>query len=150
MGLCIAAKGDRQCPLWVKSRHRSTSNQCPLYPQKRTFDDRCRAYSQGIFDLFCTTCLETRQRTTCTDYSQGESFAQWTPIGFSCVRMHSAETSRLHTKDAKGVGSRSSRNVLNFSTRPRCAAKKKGLDIPQSRPKLVALSSRRRLPDAPR
>jgi len=25
-----------QCPLWVKSRHRSASNQCPLYPQKRT------------------------------------------------------------------------------------------------------------------
>src|SRR6516165_10631975 len=25
-----------ECPLWVKSRHWSTSNQCPLYPQKRT------------------------------------------------------------------------------------------------------------------
>ena len=25
-----------RCPLWVKSRHRRTSNQCPLYPQKRT------------------------------------------------------------------------------------------------------------------
>ena len=24
------------CPLWVKSGHRSTSNQCLLYPQKRT------------------------------------------------------------------------------------------------------------------
>jgi hypothetical protein len=22
------------CPLWVKSRHRRASNQCPLYPQK--------------------------------------------------------------------------------------------------------------------
>jgi len=33
---CTAAIVKRQCPLWVKSRHRSTSNQCPLYPQKRT------------------------------------------------------------------------------------------------------------------
>jgi hypothetical protein len=24
------------CPLWVKSRHRSASSQCPLFPQKRT------------------------------------------------------------------------------------------------------------------
>ena len=30
--------GRFQCPLWVKSRHRDISNQCPLYPQKRTFD----------------------------------------------------------------------------------------------------------------
>jgi hypothetical protein len=30
-------KGGNQCPLWVKSRHRGISNQCPLYPQKRTF-----------------------------------------------------------------------------------------------------------------
>jgi len=28
------------CPLWVKSRHWSTSAQCPLYPQKRTLVDR--------------------------------------------------------------------------------------------------------------
>src|SRR5215472_15158990 len=29
--------GFRQtCSLWVKSRHRSASAQCPLYPQKRT------------------------------------------------------------------------------------------------------------------
>jgi len=26
----------RRCPLWVKSGHRGTSNQCPLYPRKRT------------------------------------------------------------------------------------------------------------------
>src|SRR5215470_2277739 len=26
-----------KCPLWVKSRHRGISNECPLYPQKRTF-----------------------------------------------------------------------------------------------------------------
>src|SRR5262249_6373973 len=28
--------GARQCPLWVISGHRSSSNQCPLYPRKRT------------------------------------------------------------------------------------------------------------------
>ena len=27
-----------QCPLWVKSRHRGPSAQCPLYPQKRTLE----------------------------------------------------------------------------------------------------------------
>ena len=26
-----------QCPLWVKSRHSTTSQRCPLYPQKRTW-----------------------------------------------------------------------------------------------------------------
>src|SRR6516165_5656945 len=31
-----------QCPLWVKSRHRSTSASCPLYPRKRTFVERVR------------------------------------------------------------------------------------------------------------
>jgi hypothetical protein len=35
--LCITPISDCRCPLWVKSRHRGTSNQCPLYPQKRTF-----------------------------------------------------------------------------------------------------------------
>src|SRR5262249_54869228 len=25
-----------ECPLWVKSRHRSASASCPLYPQKQT------------------------------------------------------------------------------------------------------------------
>src|SRR5262249_49773992 len=29
----------RRCPLWVKSGHRSTSNQCPLYPQEQTLMD---------------------------------------------------------------------------------------------------------------
>src|SRR5215472_2520231 len=28
----------QQCPLWVKSGHRSTSGQYPLYPQKRTLE----------------------------------------------------------------------------------------------------------------
>src|SRR6516162_8166275 len=26
------------CPFWVKSRHRGTPNQCPLYPKKRTLE----------------------------------------------------------------------------------------------------------------
>src|SRR6516164_9687707 len=34
--LCVTAKLDWRCPLWVKSGHRSTSTQCLLYPQKRT------------------------------------------------------------------------------------------------------------------
>src|SRR5262249_9076875 len=34
--VCTAAILSRSCPLWVKSRHRDISNQCPLYPQKRT------------------------------------------------------------------------------------------------------------------
>jgi hypothetical protein len=33
-------KRTTKCPLWVKSRHRSVSAQCPLYPRKRTFDRR--------------------------------------------------------------------------------------------------------------
>ena len=36
--VCTAAMLSRPCPLWVKSRHRGTSNQCPLYPQKRTLE----------------------------------------------------------------------------------------------------------------
>ena len=31
-----------RCPLWVKSGHRRTSNQCPLYPQKRTLETTLR------------------------------------------------------------------------------------------------------------
>ena len=37
---CGAAILSRSCPLWVKSRHRRTSNQCLLYPQKRTLVQR--------------------------------------------------------------------------------------------------------------
>jgi hypothetical protein len=36
--VCAAAIRNRPCPLWVKSRHRGTSNQCLLYPQKRTLE----------------------------------------------------------------------------------------------------------------
>src|SRR5215469_8195234 len=32
--------GCGECPLWVKSRHRSTTGSCPLYPQKRTLVER--------------------------------------------------------------------------------------------------------------
>jgi len=35
------------CLLWVKSRHRGTSSQCPLYPRKRTF---CAAVEAMLFD----------------------------------------------------------------------------------------------------
>src|SRR5262249_31861110 len=33
-GSCLRPR----CLLWVKSRHRGTSNQCPLYPQKQTLE----------------------------------------------------------------------------------------------------------------
>ena len=32
--------GSGQCPLWVISGHRSTFEQCPLYPRKRTSVER--------------------------------------------------------------------------------------------------------------
>src|SRR6516164_4068234 len=35
--LVAAALGSLKCPLWVKSRHRSATGACPLYPQKRTW-----------------------------------------------------------------------------------------------------------------
>ena len=31
--LCVTAKSDCQCPLWVKSRHQHMSASCPLYPK---------------------------------------------------------------------------------------------------------------------
>ena len=34
---CTAIIPGIECPLWVKSRHQGISNQCPLYPRKRTF-----------------------------------------------------------------------------------------------------------------
>src|SRR5262249_6036391 len=34
--LCSTATSGTECPLWVKSRHWGTSDQCPRYPQKRT------------------------------------------------------------------------------------------------------------------
>jgi len=36
--VCTAAIPNVRFPLWVKSRHRGISNQCPLYPQKRTWE----------------------------------------------------------------------------------------------------------------
>ena len=34
--LCVTAKSDVRCPLWVKSGHFAEFSRCPLYPQKRT------------------------------------------------------------------------------------------------------------------
>src|SRR5262249_17523678 len=34
-----------QCPLWVKSGHRSTSNQCPLYPHRKRTSELRRGMS---------------------------------------------------------------------------------------------------------
>src|SRR6516164_9044645 len=33
---CVATILRTECPLWVKSRHRTAFRQCPLYPRKRT------------------------------------------------------------------------------------------------------------------
>ena len=42
-----AAILSRECPLWVKSRHRNSSVGCPLYPRKRTsVDSVCLARSR--------------------------------------------------------------------------------------------------------
>ena len=38
--LCVTAKLDCQCPLWVRSGHQHISAGCPLYPQKRTLVER--------------------------------------------------------------------------------------------------------------
>jgi hypothetical protein len=35
--VCTAAILSRPCPLWVKSRHIGSSDQCPLYARKQTF-----------------------------------------------------------------------------------------------------------------
>src|SRR5215472_16678609 len=40
LSFCAATILRTECPLWVKSRHRSISNQCLLYPQKRTLKSR--------------------------------------------------------------------------------------------------------------
>ena len=45
--LCITANSDCRCPLWVKSRHRGISNQCPLYPKKRTLE------LNGVMSALC-------------------------------------------------------------------------------------------------
>src|SRR5215470_7475852 len=46
LSFCVATKLRIECPLWVKSRHRGTSNQCPLYPRKQTL-----LLSSGMFAL---------------------------------------------------------------------------------------------------
>ena len=37
-GLCCSVVTHGECPLWVKSRHCKGSTECPLYPQKRTWE----------------------------------------------------------------------------------------------------------------
>ena len=45
--VCTTAILGRSCPLWVKSRHCGTSNQCPLYPQKQTLE------LSGVMSALC-------------------------------------------------------------------------------------------------
>jgi len=47
-----------RCPLWVKSRHRRTSNQCPLYPQKRTLE------LSGVMSALCQKQTHAPQQST--------------------------------------------------------------------------------------
>src|SRR6266576_4996395 len=37
IGCRLPDRVDQVCPLWVKSGHRGSNLQCPLYPRKRTF-----------------------------------------------------------------------------------------------------------------
>jgi len=46
-----------RCPLWVKSKHRGTSNQCLLYPQKRTWSGT--VMMSALYQKRTSTC-ETR------------------------------------------------------------------------------------------
>ena len=69
----VAANLEAQCPLWVKSGHRSTSDQCLLYPQKRTLElsrgmsalcqkrTNCIAESRVLFDQLVGTCHYRRR-----------------------------------------------------------------------------------------
>src|SRR6516225_3089606 len=62
MGLtvfCVATILRTECPLWVKSRHRRKSGQCPLYPQKRTLE-----LSRGMSAL-CQKRTHARQQKFC-------------------------------------------------------------------------------------
>ena len=38
-----------QCPLWVKSRHGSACQGCPLYTRKRTLEPRAAGYLTKAF-----------------------------------------------------------------------------------------------------
>src|SRR5262249_27485845 len=44
-----------KCPLWVKSRHRKGSTECPLYPQKRTL----KLEEPGMGRLMSRLCTMT-------------------------------------------------------------------------------------------
>jgi len=64
------------CPLWVKSRHRGASNQCPLYPQKRTSElnrgmcgrnDDIGFCAHDLLAEFRKTILTSLARVSCDD-----------------------------------------------------------------------------------
>jgi hypothetical protein len=49
------------CPLWVKSGHRRTSNQCPLYTQKQTLKlsremSACQKQTYAPQHVYLRTC----------------------------------------------------------------------------------------------
>ena len=61
----ITAKSAALLPLWVKSRHCSTSTQCPLYPQKQTF---VAATSMSALCQKQTFCTALQYRTPLFDH----------------------------------------------------------------------------------
>jgi hypothetical protein len=50
---CGQSCGTSTCPLWLRSRHRSKSSQCPLYPQKRTLIERSGMSAKCQKQTFC-------------------------------------------------------------------------------------------------
>jgi hypothetical protein len=54
----------RKCPLWVISRHRSTFNQCPLCPQKRTLLTRWGMSALCQKQIFCTAAVTSPIQST--------------------------------------------------------------------------------------
>ena len=90
--LCITAKFARSCPLWVRSRHRGISNQCPLYRRKRI-----SAVGHVTQSLFAPPCelvssfsgskilmLSGRLATDVSSDSRGHLTAAW-PSFVHCV-----------------------------------------------------------------
>jgi hypothetical protein len=58
--------GSAKCPLWVRSRHLSVRQGCPLYPRKQTFSE------QGIMSAKCQKRTSRSRRGLSPKYSRLE------------------------------------------------------------------------------